>query len=126
MITSKSLTDGMTVLSVEVSRIDAAISMSFKEKARQLMHPQKGRIIVDLANVEFLDSSGLGTLVAMMKMLDDGRRLELANCGTVVSKVLALTRMDSIFVLHDTVPAPPERSGLPGKTQAGTDSQDAA
>ena len=56
-----------------------------------------------MARVEFLDSSGLGALVAVMKMLDGGRRLELANCGLIVRKVLTLTRMDSVFVLHDTL-----------------------
>ena len=126
MITSQALTDDITVLTAEVSRIDAAISMSFKEEARQFILKLKGRVIIDLARVEFLDSSGLGTLVAMMKMLDGGRRLELANCGPVVSKVLTLTRMDSVFVLHDALPIPPDDTGAPEKTHAGASSQDAA
>lgn len=116
MITSYRPTSDVTVLTVDMSRIDAAISMSFKEAARQLILEEKGRIIIDLTRIEFLDSSGLGSLVAIMKMLDGGRRLELANCGPVVSKVLTLTRMDSVFVIHDTLP----------KFPADTDSRDAA
>lgn len=123
MISRHRPNDEITVLSADVARIDAAISMSFKEEARQLLLDQKGRIIIDLAQVEFLDSSGLGTLVAIMKMLDDGRRLELANCGPVVSKVLTLTRMDRVFILHDGLAFPRQTAGT---GLADTDSQDAA
>ena len=78
--------------------------MSFKEEARRIIAEETGGIVLDLAEVEFLDSSGLGALVAAMKMLDGGRRLELANCGDVVRKVLRLTRMDSIFIVRDADP----------------------
>lgn len=100
--------NGTLLISVKESRIDAAGSVAFKERVRALVHDFDGRVIVDLAQVGFLDSSGLGALVAIMKMLG-GRRLELAACGLAVSKVLKLTRMDRVFVLHDAVP--PEFKG---------------
>lgn len=100
--------DGTLLITVNESRIDAAGSVAFKERVRALIHGSAGRVIVDLGRVEFLDSSGLGALVAVMKMLG-GRRLELACCGVAVSKVLALTRMDRVFVLHDAVPPEFER-----------------
>ncbi|CTQ49542.1 STAS domain-containing protein [Jannaschia donghaensis] len=100
MITSHHPNDGTVVLTVDASRIDAASAMAFKERARQLVQDESGRVLLDLHQVEFLDSSGLGTLVAIMKMLDGGRKLELLNCGGAVRKVLALTRMDSVFIVH--------------------------
>ncbi|SDZ05965.1 anti-sigma B factor antagonist [Jannaschia faecimaris] len=100
MLTTHRPNGSIVVLNVQVPRIDAAISMAFKEQARQVIQNETGRVVLDLRKVEFLDSSGLGTLVAIMKMLDGGRRLELASCGDAVRKVLTLTRMDSVFVLH--------------------------
>lgn len=91
------------VLTVAETRIDAAGAMAFKEAIRAMVRDTQGRVVIDMGRVEFLDSSGLGALVAVMKMLDGGRRLELANCGLIVRKVLTLTRMDSVFVLHDTL-----------------------
>lgn len=96
---------GMLVLTAQIARVDAAAAMKFKEEARKNVQGHSGRVILDLEQVTFLDSSGLGTLVAIMKMLTDGQRLELANCSGIVRKVLALTRMDSVFVLHDRLPA---------------------
>ncbi|MCK0168897.1 STAS domain-containing protein [Jannaschia sp. S6380] len=86
-------------------RVDAAVAMVFKERVRTLIQGFDGRVMIDMSRVEFLDSSGLGALVAVMKLLDNDRRLELAGCGPIVRKVLTLTRMDSVFVLHDAPPA---------------------
>lgn len=91
-------------LTLEVQRLDAAGALAFKEQVRSAVADHDGRILLDMEQVGFLDSSGLGALVAGMKMLDNGRRLELARCGTIVTKVLKLTRMDSVFVMHDRLP----------------------
>lgn len=92
------------LLTLREPRIDAAGAVAFKEKVRGAIQGFEGRVLLDMERVEFLDSSGLGALVGVMKMLNGGRRLELAGCGTVVRRVLTLTRMDSVFVLH-TSPA---------------------
>lgn len=99
--------DDVLLLTVNASRIDASSCVAFKERVRALVAGSQGRVMIDLRQVEFLDSSGLGALVAIMKMLG-GRRLELAGCGVAVRKVLTLTRMDKVFTLHD---APPGASG---------------
>lgn len=113
--------DGESILlTVQAARLDAAVAMAFKEETRQIIAGESGRVILDLRAVEFLDSSGLGALVAVMKMLDGGRRLELANCSLVVRKVLKLTRMDSVFVLLDTLPR------AAGAGSGHVDGQDAA
>ena len=102
MIIDSETRDDSLLLTIQDTRIDAAAAVRFKEQIRQMVTGSEGRVIIDLTTVEFLDSSGLGALVAIMKMLG-GRKLELAGSGTVVRKVFALTRMDSVFVLHDTV-----------------------
>ncbi|CUH33844.1 Putative anti-sigma factor antagonist [Jannaschia seosinensis] len=94
---------GLMILVVNEPRIDAAGAVDFKDRFRTLVAGFDGRVIIDMAQVEFLDSSGLGALVAVMKMLGGNRRLELARCGEVVRKVLTLTRMDRVFVLHDSL-----------------------
>jgi anti-sigma B factor antagonist len=90
-----------TCLTLAVPRLDAARVLAFKDDMRAVTASgMPGRVVLDMGRVEFLDSSGLGALVAAMKMLPPGRRLELASCGPAVSRVLKLTRMDRVFVLH--------------------------
>lgn len=93
-----------TVISVGDSRIDAAVAIEFKEAVRQAADGAGSPVILDLSSVGFLDSSGLGAVVTVMKLLAPDRKLELAALTPPVAKVFRLTRMDSIFTIHDHVP----------------------
>lgn len=64
-----------------------------------------GDVVLDLAAVDFLDSSGLGAIVAVRKYLPRGANLHLANLRPAVARVMALTRMDRVLPIHDSVEA---------------------
>ena len=87
------------LLTVMDSRLNAAGAVTFKDAVRAAVEGHRGRVVLDVSRVEFLDSSGLGALVAVMKLLPQ-RRLELVGTGPVVLKVLTLTKMDRVFILH--------------------------
>ncbi|MGB0439041.1 MAG: STAS domain-containing protein [Paracoccaceae bacterium] len=88
------------VVKVEGARIDAAVAIQFKDQMRAETNAIPGRIILDLGDVDFVDSSGLGAIVASMKQMADNQTLELASLNPGVAKVFNLTRMDSVFVIH--------------------------
>jgi anti-sigma B factor antagonist len=91
----------LSILVME-DRIDAASAIQFKERMRDLTKDGNQRVVLDLARVMFLDSSGLGAIVAVKKMLGADRALELSSLTPTVEKVFRLTRMDSIFTIHPT------------------------
>lgn len=100
--------DGVRLVSVAEPRIDAFVAIRFKDRMREITAPDPGggtpgRVLLDLGRVEFIDSSGLGAIVAAMKQLDGAARLELAALAPAVDKVFRLTRMDTIFTIHDSV-----------------------
>lgn len=92
------------VVRVNESRIDAASAIRFKDRMRDLIQTPAQTVILDLSQVGFLDSSGLGAVVAVMKLLAPDRKLELAGLSPTVGKVFRLTRMDSVFTIHLAVP----------------------
>ncbi len=92
--------NNIRVITVGESRIDAAIAISFKDKMRELTDGGPERVIVDMAQVDFIDSSGLGAVVASMKQVSADTKLELACLSTTVAKVFRLTRMDTVFTIH--------------------------
>ncbi len=101
--------DDFLLVEVAEDRIDAAVAIQFKEAMRRILstaRPADGgrRVMLDLGRVTFLDSSGLGAVVAVMKLLAPGDRLELAALTPPVERVFRLTRMDSVFALHPAVP----------------------
>lgn len=102
---------GALILRVNEQRIDAAVSIQFKDRMRELTAGSDGPVILDLSNVTFVDSSGLGAIVAAMKFLAPARRLDLAGLTPNVERVFRLTRMDSVFQIH---PAAPKSAGHVG------------
>jgi anti-sigma B factor antagonist len=96
--------DDLLIVRALDSRIDAAVAIQFKELMRDLVRTAPPRVMLDLSNVTFLDSSGLGAVVAVMKLLAPGSRLELSGLTPAVEKVFRLTRMDTIFTIHRSFP----------------------
>ena len=99
MLLSYPIADG-TGIRVEVPRIDAAAAIAFKDRMKALTDEGGGRVVLDLSQVSFVDSSGLGAIVAAMKQLPPDRRLELAGLLPAVQRVFHLTRMDTVFRIH--------------------------
>lgn len=97
---SSQLINDTLLATVEESRIDSAGAVQFKETMRQITETPSARVVLDLEHVTFLDSSGLGALVAVMKLLGSERRLEVASLTENVAKVFKLTRMDTVFIVH--------------------------
>ncbi len=87
------------IVTVNAERIDAAMAIQFKEDMRVETEQGPDRVILDLSAVSFIDSSGLGAIVASMKQLESHRRLDLAGLTPMVDKVFRLTRMDMVFKL---------------------------
>ena len=91
------------IVSVHGSRIDAAVALEFKDAMRTKTDSGPEQVILDLSAVEFIDSSGLGAIVAAMKNLSGDRKLALAGLTPTVEKVFRLTRMDTVFQVFTTL-----------------------
>ncbi|MBT8153474.1 STAS domain-containing protein [Epibacterium ulvae] len=103
MTLTSTIIDGTQVVSVNAERIDAAMAIQFKEDMRSQTDNGPDRVVLDLSEVKFIDSSGLGAIVAAMKQLGGARKLDLAGLTPVVDKVFRLTRMDTVFNLYATL-----------------------
>ncbi|WP_299348649.1 STAS domain-containing protein [uncultured Shimia sp.] len=95
--------NGALVVTVNETRIDAAVAIQFKDKMREETEDASNRVVLNLAQVDFIDSSGLGAIVAAMKQLGSDRRLDLAGLNENVERVFRLTRMDTVFKIHSSL-----------------------
>ncbi|WP_417524242.1 STAS domain-containing protein [Marinovum sp.] len=95
----------LQIVTINAQRIDAAVAIQFKDGMRAETEGPARRVILDLSQVDFIDSSGLGAIVAAMKQLGPGRKLDLAGLTTTVESVFRLTRMDTVFALFPTLDA---------------------
>lgn len=85
------------LVEIEDARLDAGMATAFKDRMREII-PQAGDVVrLDLRNVGFMDSSGLGAVIAVLKSMPPDRRLELIGLTPNVERVFRLTRMDLVF-----------------------------
>jgi len=78
-------------------RLDEYLAKDFKETMAGFINRGNEFIVLDLSAVEFIDSSGLGAIISVLKML--GLKGDFVLCGmreTVLS-LFRLTRMDKVF-----------------------------
>lgn len=97
--------EAMGIVRVDEPRIDASVAIQFKDRFRDLTETSGGDVVLDLSAVDFLDSSGLGAVVAARKLLGQNRQLELAGLRPAVDKVMTLTRMNTVFPIHADIAA---------------------
>lgn len=90
------------VVTVRDTRIDAAVALAFKETMRRVIEDTETDVVLNLECVTFIDSSGLGALVATYKLLMPARSFILVGMTPAVMKVFELTRMDTIFRMFPT------------------------
>jgi anti-sigma B factor antagonist len=94
---------GWTVVEAK-GEIDLYTAPKLKEELGSLVEQDRVRIVIDLADVEFLDSTGLGVLIGSLKRCRerDGD-FALAAPRETVQKVLHITGLDKVFPIHATV-----------------------
>ncbi|NOT85157.1 MAG: STAS domain-containing protein [Methylococcaceae bacterium] len=94
--------NGVLVITLEEKRLDSRLAVTFKDNFNQLMAAENRFIIFDLSQVDFIDSSGIGCLVACLKLIGPKGRLVIWGLKSPVEAMFKLTRMDRVFKLCST------------------------
>jgi anti-sigma B factor antagonist len=77
---------------------------SLRQKVSTLIGAGNKRIVLDLGNVDYIDSAGLGILVASAASVRRaGGELKLASLTKRVRDLMQITRLSTLFEVHDTV-----------------------
>ncbi len=83
-------------------RIDASCSFELKEIVQEMIEQKKIHLLINLSNVTFIDSSGLGTLITCLKTIKNvGGQLKIAHLCQNVKNVFDMTRMDRVFEIFE-------------------------
>lgn len=95
--------NGITVLEIEGRIVLGEESNSFREKVKSLLASGKRQIVLNMAQVSYIDSAGLGTLVATFHSArSQGATLKLANLGSKFREVLQVTKLMTVFDTYDS------------------------
>jgi anti-sigma B factor antagonist len=95
--------NGVTVVDIDGRIVLGEESNSFREKIKSLLAAGKKKIILNLANVSYIDSAGLGTLVATFHSArTQGATLKMAHLGAKFKEVLQVTKLMTVFDTYES------------------------
>jgi anti-sigma B factor antagonist len=85
--------------------IDAYHSAAFKQKVMEHMeNTDKKYIVLDMSEVSYIDSAGLGSIVSLIK---ESKKLEkelvLVSLKKQIKKIFEMTKLDKIIRMEDTI-----------------------
>jgi anti-sigma B factor antagonist len=87
-------------------RLDLQSAKGFRDAVTELVAGGRARQVVDLSGIGFIDSSGLGGLIAALKSCRQaGGDLRITGVGEQVATVLELTQMHRVLATHPSVDA---------------------
>jgi anti-sigma B factor antagonist len=85
-------------------KLNATAVNALKGKVDSLMEQNKKLLVLDMSQIEFVDSSGLGCLVACFRKASKlGGDIKLAKVQDSVKSLFELTRLHRLFEIHDDV-----------------------
>ena len=86
-------------------RLDLASGTDLKNEIKKLFEEEKNLVHLNLQEVEFINSSGLGALVSIMKEIRLRKgRLTLSNLASYVKEIFEITQLSHIFEIFETEP----------------------
>jgi anti-sigma B factor antagonist len=95
--------DGITVLTLEGRIVLGEESNALREQIKGLLAAGKHKIVLNMGQVTYIDSAGLGTLVAAHHSArTQGATLKLSNLGKKFQEILQVTKLLTVFEVYDS------------------------
>lgn len=95
--------DGVAVLSLDGKLVVGDATAQLKQAIKQLADEGVTQLVLDLKEVDYIDSSGLGTLVYCFSTFrKEGGTLKLLNLSRRNIELMLLTKLETVFEVFDS------------------------
>ena len=88
------------VVTPQEDRLDAAASATFRTAVVNLIEQGNHQILMDLEKIQFMDSGGLGAIIALAKTLEAQGQLIICGLTPPVERLFSMTRMDQAVQVY--------------------------
>lgn len=94
--------NGITIVDCNGRIVFGEEAAALRESVKAII-PQAPRLVLNLKNVTYIDSGGLGTLVGLYTSANSsGGEIKLANLTPRVGQLLQVTKLVTVFDVYDT------------------------
>ena len=95
--------DGVAVVALEGRIVLGEESTACREKVKSLLATGQKKIVLNMDKVSYIDSSGLGALVAAhTSARSQGALLKISNLGSKFQEILLVTKLVTVFEVSAT------------------------
>ena len=100
---TNSTVDGASIVTLDGRIVLGEESKSLREKLKGLLAEGNKKIVLNMDNITYIDSTGLGTLVAVqVSAKTQGASVKLCNLGRKFQELLQLTKLVTVFEVCNT------------------------
>lgn len=84
-----------------IGELDIYTTPEFREKSLKFYDENKRNILVDCEKLEYLDSTGLGAFIFLLKHVkEDGHRIYIRHLRDSIKKLFTITKLDGLFEIR--------------------------
>jgi anti-sigma B factor antagonist len=95
--------EGVTILKIDGRIVLGEESNAFRERVKSFLAEGKTKIVLNVEHVTYIDSAGLGALVAAhASARTRGATLKMAQLGVLFTKMIQMTRLFTVFDVYPT------------------------
>jgi anti-sigma B factor antagonist len=103
---SNTVKDGILVFSLKGKIMGGPESAAFHEELRKSVGGGQRKVVLDLGEVEWMNSSGLGLLIsALTTVRNASAEMKLARATDKITSLLVITKLNSVFESYPTIEA---------------------
>ena len=100
------LKEGILVFALKGKIMGGPESQEFHDELKKAVNAGQRKIVLDLGEVEWMNSSGLGLLIsALTTARNAGGELKLSRATDKITSLLVITKLNSVFESHSTTEA---------------------
>jgi len=90
--------DGIVILEPKGKILGGPDATTLKDQLQSLIDAGKTKVIIDLAEVDYMNSTGLGILISTLTTLKRAQgELKLANVTDKIQSLLTITKLVTVF-----------------------------
>ncbi len=94
--------DEITVVKIDSQELNHVVSHDFQRQIAPIFDEKKFNIALDMGNVDFMDSMGIGTLITLRnKLMKEKGCIAMFNISDRVKKIIDIAALHKVFELYE-------------------------
>ncbi|MDP2208594.1 MAG: STAS domain-containing protein [Bacteroidota bacterium] len=100
----ENMVEDVAIITLKGDLIGEPETTKIREKVRSLITDDIKKVVIDLADVAYINSTGLGSLISVLTTLRNaGGDLKLSRVGEKIKSIFVITQLIKVFDTHETV-----------------------